>query len=194
MNTLVLEEQGEQAVPVDVYQRLSDNRILFIDSYIDEKTAVDITASLLLKDFEDPVNKISIFINSYGGDIRSVFTIYDMMKIMRAPIETVCMGAAMSEAVLLLAAGCEGMRYATQHAMICPNQLMYGGSHQSDLTDAKITLDQIVLDNKKFVDSLSKCIKKTPKEIMSDFDRRQYFSAKQALQYGLIDGIVKVKK
>ena len=194
MNTLVLETHGEQEVPVDVYQRLSDNRILFIDSYIDDKMAIDVIASLLLKDIEDPINKISIFINSYGGDIRSVFTIYDMMKMARAPIEVVCMGAVMSESVLLLAAGTAGMRYATQNAMICPNQLMYGGSNHSDLTDAKITLDQIVLDNKKFVEALSKCIKKPVKEIMTNLDRRQYFSPKQALQYGIIDGIVKVKK
>ncbi len=194
MNTLVLEEHNNQEIPVDVYQRLSDNRILFIDSYIDDKSAVDITASLLLKDAEDPVNKISLFINAYGGDLRSVFMIYDMMCLIRAPIETICMGAAISEAVLLLVAGTPGMRYATPNAMICLNQLSYGGSHYSDLTGAEITMSQIKLDNKKFIEALAKNIGKTSKQMFKDLDRRQYLTPKQSKEYGLIDGIVKVKK
>jgi len=181
-------------MPSDVYQKLSDNRILFIDSEIDDKTAVYITGSLLLKDSEDPQTKISLFINSYGGDIRSVFMIYDMMKIIRAPIETICMGAAMSEAVLLLAAGTPGLRSATSNAMICPNQLMYSGTQYSDLTDAKITLDQIKLDNKKFVDALSKCTKKTVKYLTKELDRRRFFTPKEALSNGIIDEIIKPKK
>lgn len=194
MNTLILEEHGEHTVVVNVYQKLIDNRILFIDSYIDDKVAVDVTASLILKDSEDPVNKISIFLNSYGGNVRSVFMIYDMMKIVRAPIEVICMGAAISESVLILAAGTPGMRYATPNAMICPNQLSYGATHYSDLVDAKITLDQIMLDNKKFIEALSKNITKPVKEIMQDLERRQYFTPKQSKDYGIIDGIVKVKK
>lgn len=193
MNTFILEEQKNH-IPVDVYQKLSDNRILFIDSYINDKIAVDITAALLLKDAEDPTNKISIFINSYGGDIRSIFMIYDMMKIIRAPIETICMGAAMSEAVLLLAAGTHGLRFATQNAMICPNQLMYTDSQYSDLTDAKITLDQIKLDNKKFIEALSKCTKKPVKTLTNELNRRKFFSPKEALKRGFIDEIIKSKK
>lgn len=194
MNTFVLEEHGEHEVAVNVYQRLADNRILFIDSYVDDKVAVDITASLLMKDVQDPVNKISIFLNAYGGSVRSVFMIYDMMKIIRAPIEVICMGAAMSEAVLLLAAGTPGMRYATPHAMVCPNQLSYGGSHYSDLTDAEILMSQIKSDNKKFIEALAENVGKTTKQVMQDLSRRQYFSPKQSKDYGIIDGIIKVKK
>lgn len=194
MNTLVLEEHGEHEVVVNVYQKLADNRILFIDNYIDDRIAVDITAALLMKDVQDPVNKISIFLNAYGGSVRSVFMIYDMMKIIRAPLEVICMGAAMSEAVLILAAGTPGMRYATPNAMICPNQLAYGGSHYSDLTDAEITMSQIKLDNKKFIDALAKNVGKPAKEVMKDLDRRQYFTPQQSKNYGIIDGIVKVKK
>ena len=194
MNTLVLEEHGEHEIVVNVYQRLADNRILFIDSIIDDRVAVDITANLLMKDIQDPVNKISIFLNSYGGNVRSIFTIYDMMKIIRAPIEVICMGAAFSEAILILAAGTPGMRYATPNAMICPSQISYGGSHYSDLTDAQITMSQIKLDNKKFIEALAKNIGKSTKEVMEDLARRQYFTPQQSKNYGIIDGIVKVKK
>lgn len=194
MNTLVLEDHGEHEIVVNVHQKLADNRILFIDNYIDDRIAVDITATLLMKDVQDPINKISIFLNAYGGSIRSVFMIYDMMKIIRAPIEVICMGAAMSEAVLILAAGTPGLRYATPNAMICPNQLAYGGSHYSDLTDAEITMSQIKLDNKKFIEALAQNVGKTAKEVMKDLDRRQYFTPQQSKNYGIIDGIVKVKK
>jgi ATP-dependent Clp protease protease subunit len=194
LNTLVLEEHGNHEIAVNVYQKLANNRILFIDSYVNDKIAADITSTLLLRDIEDPINKISIFINAYGGSLRSIFMIYDMMKIVRAPIETICMGAAFNEIVLLLAAGSPGMRYATPNAMISPSQLYYGGSQYSDLTDAEITMSQIKLDNKKFIEALSKNIRKPVKQIMKDLDRKQYFTPKQSKDYGIIDEIVKIKK
>jgi len=194
LNTLVLEEHGEHEVAVNVYQRLADNRILFINSYIDDRVAVDITASLLMKDIQDPLNKISIFLNAYGGSTRSVFMIYDMMKTVRAPVEVICMGAALNEAALILAAGTPGMRYATPNAMVCLSQLMYGGSHYSDLSGAQITMEQIALDNKKFIEALAANINKPFKKVMEDLDRKKYLNAQQTKKYGLIDGIVKVKK
>src|SRR5579864_7292899 len=94
-------EHGE--VPMDVYQKLAKDRILFITDYIDDDVATDLIATLLLKDHENNDEKIRLLINSPGGDIRNAFMIYDVMTMIQAPIEVVCMGAAMDEAAILLA-------------------------------------------------------------------------------------------
>src|SRR5277367_5288611 len=105
MNTLVLEQTDQGEVPVDVYQKLSGDRILFLTDYLDDTLASDIVATLLLKDSEDSEKKITLFINCHGGDIRNAFMVYDFMSMIHAPIETVCIGAAMDEAIILLAGG-----------------------------------------------------------------------------------------
>jgi ATP-dependent Clp protease protease subunit len=190
LNTLVTEETEHGDLPVDVYHKLADDRILFLSDIIDDKIATDIIATLLLKDAEDSESKITLFINSEGGDIRNILMIYDMMQIIQAPIETVCIGSAMDESAIILAAGTPGMRFATKNSMISINQLTHDWANFSDLTDAKIALDQGLSDNKKMMDILAKCTKKTLKEVSTDFDRRVFFTCNQAIKYGLIDKMV----
>jgi ATP-dependent Clp protease protease subunit len=195
MNTLILEEteQGED-MAIDVYQRLANDRILFIHEFIDDKLASNICATLLLKNAESKEEKISLFINSEGGDIRSVFMIYDMMNIIDAPIETICAGSAWDESLLILAAGTEGMRFATQNSVICASHLMYDKMHFSDLTDARIIKDLIKNDNKRMLEAFASITKKTYKQIADDFSNKTFMTPAQAKKYGLIDGIVKNKK
>lgn len=194
MNTFVTEETEHGDLPVDVYHKLADDRILFLSDIIDDKIATDIVATLLLKDAEDSESKITLFINSEGGDIRNILMIYDMMQMIQAPIETVCIGSAMDEAAIILAAGTPGMRFATKNSMISVNQLSHDWASYSDLTDAKIALDQGLSDNKKMMDILSKCTKKTSKEVYGHFNRRMFFTANQAIKYGLIDKMVASNK
>lgn len=194
MNTIILEENEQGEVVSDVYQKLSNNRILFIHQEIDDNLAADIVAALLAKDDEDSNHKISIFINSEGGDIRSVFMIYDIMKLIKSPIETICSGSAWNESLLLLAGGTPGMRFATQNSVICRNQVLYDKIHMSDLTDAKVVKDLIKYDNKKMLEEFSKITKKSYKQILIDFDKKVFMTPTQAKKYGLIDGIIKNKK
>lgn len=193
MNTIVTEttEQGE--VAIDVFQKLASDRILFITGVINDDVAADIAATLLLKDGEDPNKKITLFINSQGGNIRNALAICDMMNMIDAPIETVCIGAAMKEAAIILAAGTPGMRFATKNSIICVSQLINEGMQFSDLTDADITLKQLVDDNKKMMEIIAKSSKKTLNQVMIDFDRKVFMSSKTALKYGLIDKIVSSK-
>jgi ATP-dependent Clp protease protease subunit len=181
-------EQGE--VAVDVYQKLSDDRILFISDFVDDRLATDITANLLLKDSEDQNEKITLFINSGGGDIRNVFMIYDMMKMIHAPIETVCIGAAIDEAIILLSAGTKGMRYSTRNSVICVGPLESDHTSYSDLTNAKLSLNQSLDDNKRMMEAIAKATGKKLKEVMSDFQRKVFMNASQAVKYNLIDKIV----
>lgn len=194
MNTLVLEDSDNGELVIDVYQRLANDRILFIHEFIDDKLATDICATLLLKNAENKEEKISLFINSEGGDIRSVFMIYDMMNVIDSPIETICSGSAWNEPLLLLAAGNKGMRFATQNSVICASQLMYDKLHFSDLTDARIIKDLIKNDNKKMLEAFSTITGKPYKTILQDFADKNFMTPTQAKKYGLIDGIIKNKK
>ena len=180
--------------PVDIYQKLSNDRILFICGGIDDKLATDIVATLLLKDAEDCNKKITLFINSDGGNIRNVLMIYDMMCLIQSPIETVCIGSTTDEAVIILAAGTPGMRLVTKNSLISVNQLVNDWTNFSDLTDAKKVLDQCLLDNKKMMEILARCTDKSVKQVSSDFNRRVFMGCNQAVKYGIVDKVVTFNK
>ena len=194
MNTLVLEQTDNGDVQMDVYQKLANDRILFIGEPLHDTLATDIVATLLLKDAEDQDKKITLFINSSGGDIRNALMIYDIMSMIGAPIETVCMGAAFDEAVILLAGGTPGRRFATRHAIIAASQLQPGLHSHTDLPGASNILKQHKADNDRLMEILSKTTKKTIAQVREDFDRRVFFNANQALKYGLIDKVVEFHK
>jgi len=194
LNTLILEQNDHGEFPVDIYQKLANDRILFICGEITDNLASDIVASLILKDAEDPEKKITLFINSEGGDIRNVFMIYDMINAISAPVETVCIGSAMDEAVILLSAGMPGMRFATKNSVIAVGQLVHDWITQANLTDAKKILDLSTLENKRMLEALAKATGKTTKQLAIDFDRKMFLTAAQSVKYGLIDKVVKFNK
>ena len=194
MNTIVTEPVDDDEISVDLYQKLSNNRILFITDYIDDKVATDIVATLLLKDSEDRKSKITLFINSEGGDIRNVLMIYDMMKLVKSPIETVCIGSAMDESTIILASGTPGMRFATKNSLISINQLTHENTALSDLTDAKKSLDQYMIDNKKMIEIIARKTGKKIKQITEKLNRRLFMTAQQAIRFGLIDKVVSLNK
>jgi ATP-dependent Clp protease protease subunit len=194
LNTIVLETTDLGDMPMDVYQKLANDRILFISDQINDMVATDITATLLLKDSEDSEKKITIFINSEGGNIRNALMICDMMNLVEAPIETVCIGAAMDEAAIILSSGTPGMRFATKNAVIAASQLVHDWMTHADLTDAKKYLDLGISDNKRMMEVLSKTTGKTLKQVTEDFDRRVFMNASQAAKYGLIDKVVNFSK
>lgn len=194
LNTIVTETTEHGEIPMDVYQKLANDRILFICDDIGDEIATDITATLLLKDSEDSEKKITLFINSQGGDIRNTLMIVDMMNIIDSPIETVCIGAAMDEAALILASGTKGMRFATKNSRISVGQLVNDWMARANLTDAKKYLDLAMSDNKRMMEIFAKSSGKSLKQVMDDFDRRVFLSAPQAAKYGFIDKVVNISK
>lgn len=194
MNTVITEKTENGEVSYDVFSKLVDSRILFMHDYITDDVATDIVATLLYLDHEDDSKKISLYLNSEGGDIESIFMIYDVMKIIKSPIETFCIGAALGESSLILAAGTKGMRYATKSSIIRINQLSHSYSKYSDMTSAKITLEQSKKENKKFLDALRSCTDKTLKIISKDTEKDFYMSPDAAKKYGIIDFIVGTTK
>jgi ATP-dependent Clp protease, protease subunit len=190
LNTIVTEttEQGE--IPMDVYQKLASSRILFLNSDIDDKLATDIVATLLVLDAENCDDKISLFINSHGGDIRNILMIYDTMKMLQSPIETICVGAAVDESAILLSSGTKGMRFATKNSVISMGPLENQIFSVGNLTDAKKLLELHTRDNRSMMEIIAKNTQKSVKQVMADFDRKTFFSPQQAAQYGLIDQVI----
>lgn len=194
LNTIVTETTEHGEMPMDVYQKLANDRILFICDDINDQLATDIVATLLLKDSEDSEKKITLFINSQGGDIRNTLMIVDMMNMVEAPIETVCIGSAMDEAALILVSGSPGMRLATANARISVGQLVNDWMARVNLTDAKKYLDLALADNKRMMEIFAKTTGKTLKQVLADFDRRVFMNAAQAAKYKIIDKVVNASK
>ena len=192
MNTVILEKilnSGEDRF--DVFSRLVQNRIIFINDLISDKNTSDIIATLLYLDLDENNNdKITVFINAECGDIRNVLAIYDIMQILSVPIETFCIGTAMREAVLLLAAGTKGSRLISKNADICLSQVLSQSVSQSDLTNTKISHDKILKDNEIFLKLLSKHLGKSLKTLKKDIERQKFMSASQAVAYGIADEVV----
>jgi len=194
MNTLVLEDGPNGEMPMDVYQKMANDRILFITDYITDEIATDIIATLLLKDHEDSEKKITLFINSPGGDIRNTFMIYDVMTMIHAPLETVCIGNANNESAILLVGGQKGMRLATKNSFVSISQLENKWPKHTNITDAKNYMEQFKIDNDRLLEILSKSSGKSIKILKEDFDRPVFFTAAKAMKYGFIDKIVAYNK
>ena len=194
VNTIIVEHTDQGDVFTDIFTKLSNDRILFINDHVDSDVATEISATILLKDMESSDEKISLFINAERGDTRAVLMIYDTMQMVASPIETICCGSAMNEVVLLLAAGTKGMRFATEHTIISPSQLMHNESYVSDLTDAKSTIERSVKDNKNFMRAFAKATGNKLSKVMKDFERKKFFTAKQAKTYGVIDAVIEQHK
>lgn len=195
MNTLVLEAgPNNEEIPMDVYQKLANDRILFITNYISDEVATDIVATLLLKDHEDPEEKITLFINCHGGDVRNVLMIIDIINTISAPVETICIGSAVREAAVLLAAGAKGMRLATQNSIITVSQLIQDWHTPTNITDGKNLMDQFVIDNNRMMDILAKACNKNIKQVKIDFDREVFMKPLQAAKYNIIDFVISPSK
>lgn len=193
LNTSILEKTENGYISYDIFQKLAGDRLLFISEPIDDRIATDIVACLYHLDSEDDSKKISLYINSEDGDIRSVLMIYDVIKMMKSPIETVCVGSAFGEAAVLLSAGTKGMRLATRSALICMNQILFHEFVHSDMHDAKTLLSQVSSDNDRVMKILSKTTGKTLSKVKKDCTKKMYMDAAQAKAYGIIDKVIGAK-
>ena len=180
-------EQGEASY--DIIGKLADNRMLFLHDHIGDDIASDIVATLMYLDLQNS-DTITLYINSESGDVASIFMIYDIMQLLQSPIETVCIGSATNESILLLAAGTEGLRSATKNSMLGLSQLLHYDSRFSDLVSAEILLEKSKKDNKRFLMALSKHIKKPYKTILNDVERQKFLSPNEAIKYGVIDQVI----
>jgi ATP-dependent Clp protease, protease subunit len=192
MMPLVLTEAEEGGMnAVNVFDVLNQNNIIFISGFIDERVASDMVAIIMLKNFEKGEDdKLTIVVNSENGDIRSIFSILDMMQLVSIPIEVVIIGNLMNNSCLLLCGASKGMKTAARTAIIAPSQLANNMSSYGNLASAKDTLDIITQDNKNMMQEIAKTTGKELKTVMEDFKSQKFLTAKQAKKYGLIDRII----
>lgn len=184
----VVEQTGQGERTYDIYSRLLIDRIIFIDSEITEHTASIIVAQLLFLEAQDPDKDINIYINSPGGMVTSGLAIYDTMKFIKPDISTICVGMAASMAAVLLAAGTKGKRYILPNAEIMIHQPL--GGFQGQASDIKITADHILEIKSKLNKILAEATGQKLSTIEKDTDRDNYMSAKQAVEYGLVDKVL----
>ncbi len=189
----IFEKTQDGEVLYDVYSRLVKDRILFLSEEIDSDTGTAIAATLLWLDHQNSDKDISLYINTPGGTVSDgLFTIYDTMQYIKSDIQTVCIGTAYSAGAVLLAAGTPGKRkaYPNSEVMIHEVQSWVDGSG-SEIAKQSARL-------KRMGDTLYEIVArhcgKTLKEVQSDCQDEMYFTAEEALKYGIIDEIVSPTK
>ncbi len=185
---MVIEQTARGEREFDIYSRLLNERIIFLGTPIEDQVANLVVAQLLHLESEDPEKDISIYINSPGGSIYSGLAIYDTMKFVKPDIATMCVGVAMSMGSLLLAGGTKGKRAALANSRILIHQPSAGFEGQS--TDIEIHAREI-LNMRKQIDAIyAEHTGKTSDEVRGDMERDRFFTAPQALEYGLIDRVL----
>ncbi len=173
---------------IDPYTKLLDSRIILLFNEINDDLAASVIAQLLLLEAANNTEPISIYINSPGGAVTAGLAILDVMKSIKSPIKTICVGACCSMAAVILAGGTKGERYALPHSEIMIHQPL-GGTH-GQATDIIIHAERI----KVFKSTLSKMLSdfsgQSLEKVMTDTERDNFMSAQAALEYGLIDKII----
>ena len=185
---IVLDKEDDGERSYDIYSILLKNRIIFISGEIDDTLSNLVVAQLL---YLDSLNHedISLYINSPGGSVTSGLAIYDTMNFIKSDVSTICYGICASMAALLLSSGKRGKRYILPNADVMIHQVL--GRSEGQASDVKIATDRI-LDLKNRLNSiLSKNTNKHIKTIEKDTDRDNYLNANDALEYGLVDKIIK---
>ncbi len=171
----------------DIYSRLLKDRIIFIGGEINDDLANAVISELLFLDSKSN-DEISIYINSPGGSITSGMAIYDTMRFVKSPIKTICVGMAASMASVLLASGDKGKRSILPNSEVMIHQPLGGVNGQA--TEIKIVADRILYLRGKLNKILSEKTGKDIKKIEKDTERDYYLTAKEALEYGIVDNVL----
>lgn len=185
---IVIETTGRTERAYDIYSRLLKDRIVLLSSPIDDHVASLICAQLLFLESEDPEKEIYMYINSPGGMVTAGMAIYDTMQYVSPPVATLCMGQAASMAALLFAAGEKGMRYSLPHSRIMIHQPL--GGAQGQATDIGIHAREILRMREELNEILARHTGQGLEKIARDTERDYFMSAREALDYGILDKIM----
>ncbi|MBQ2900716.1 MAG: ATP-dependent Clp endopeptidase proteolytic subunit ClpP [Agathobacter sp.] len=184
----VVEQTSRGERNYDIYSRLLKDRIIFLGEEVNETTASLVVAQLLFLESEDPGKDIQLYINSPGGMVTAGMAIYDTMQYIKCDVSTICIGLAASMGAFLLAGGTKGKRFALPNAEVMIHQPSGGAKGQA--TDIQITAENILKTKKKLNEILAANTGKTYEQVAADTERDYYMSAEEALEYGLIDGVI----
>ncbi|HET7414155.1 MAG TPA: ATP-dependent Clp protease proteolytic subunit [Arthrobacter sp.] len=178
----------------DPYTKLFEDRIIFLGVQVDDASADDIMAQLLVLESTDPERDITIYINSPGGSFTAMTAIYDTMQFIRPEVQTVCLGQAASAAAVLLAAGAPGKRLALPNARILIHQPALAGGQGGQASDIEIQANEVMRMRSWLEDTLANHSGRTPEQINQDIERDKILTAEDAQGYGLIDEVLEPRK
>ena len=185
----VIEQTARGERSYDIYSRLLKDRIIFLGEAIDENVASTIVAQLLFLEAEDPDKDLILYINSPGGSVTAGMAIYDTIQYIKPQVSTICIGMAASMGAFLLSSGQKGKRYALPNAEIMIHQPLGGVQGQAE--DIKIHAEWILKTREKLNKILSSNTGQPLQIISRDTDRDNFMSADEAVQYGLIDQVIR---
>lgn len=178
---------GERAY--DIYSRLLKDRIIFLGTAIDDTVANAIIAQLLFLASQDSEKDIKLYINSPGGSVTAGLAIYDTMNHIKPDVSTICVGMAASMGAVLLSSGAKGKRFALPNSEVMIHQVL--GGAQGQATDIKIHADRILQMKEDLNKILAKNTGQKLAKVTDDTERDNFMPAKKALEYGLIDKVLK---
>lgn len=189
---MVVEQTNRGERSYDIYSRLLKDRIIFLGEAVDEHTASLIVAQLLFLESEDPDKDINFYINSPGGSVTAGMAIYDTMQHIKPDVSTICVGMAASMGAFLLSAGAKGKRFALPNAEIMIHQPL--GGIQGQAEDIRIHAEWIIKTREKLNKILSTNTGQDLERIAKDTDRDNFMSAEEAVEYGIIDKVMKPRE
>ncbi len=185
---MVVEQTARGERSFDIYSRLLGERIIFLGQPVDDEIANLIVAQLVHLESEDPDKDISLYINSPGGSVYAGLAMYDAMRFVKPDVQTICFGVAMSMGSLLLAAGAEGKRMALRNSRILIHQPL--GGFQGQSTDIEIHAREVLALRERFDEIYARHTGQPAEQVHADMERDRFFTAEQAVEYGLVDRIV----
>ena len=189
---VVVEQTSRGERSFDIYSRLLKERIVFLGTPIDDNVGNLIMAQLLHLESEDPEKDINLYINSPGGEMTTLFAIYDTMQYIKPDVSTIVMGQAASAAAVLSLAGAKGKRYALPHARVLLHQ-PYGGA-EGQAVDIEIQAKEIVRNRELMNQIIARHTGQPLEKVSKDTDRDFIMTADQAVEYGAVDEIITSRK
>ncbi|HZB03658.1 MAG TPA: ATP-dependent Clp protease proteolytic subunit [Actinomycetota bacterium] len=189
---VVIEQTNRGERSFDIYSRLLKDRIVFLGTPIDDSVANLVMAQLIHLESEDPDKDVNVYINSPGGDITSLFAIYDTMQYIKPDVSTIVMGQAASAAAVLLAAGARGKRYALPHSRVLIHQPH--GQAGGQAVDIEIQAKEILRYRQLLDEILAEHTGQALDKVKKDTDRDFIMTSEQAKEYGIIDDVLSSRK
>ncbi len=188
----VIDRTGQIERTYDIYSRLLEDRIVFLREAVDDYVANLVIAQILFLESKDPERDIELYINTPGGVVTSGLAIYDTMQYVRCDISTICVGQASSIGALLLAAGTKGKRFALPNSRILIHQ-PFGGA-QGQAIDVKIHTEELLKTRDRLNKILAQHTGQPLEKIEKDTDRDFFMIPEEALEYGIIDRVIRSRK
>lgn len=184
---MVVDQTGNGERSYDIYSRLLEDRVVFLNGEVDSHSANLVIAQLIFLEAKDPTKDISLYINSPGGSVSDGFAIFDTMNYIKCDVSTICVGMAASMGAFLLAAGAKGKRFALANSEIMIHQPLGGTRGQA--TDIQIQAEHILKLKKRLTKLLAQNTGQEIEKVAADCERDYFMGADEALKYGIIDKV-----